>query len=72
MCLRVPSAADGVIPGTGHFHVNIDAPNVEEGESIPFDDTHKHYGKGQTEVDLELEKVRGHECHGVCICMQGT
>jgi hypothetical protein len=37
----------------------IDAPSTEEGETIPFDDTHKHYGKGQTEVDLELEKVRG-------------
>jgi len=54
--MEVRPAADGVIPGTGHFHVNIDAPSTEEGESIPFDDTHKHFGKGQTEVDLELEK----------------
>eukprot|EP00879_Flechtneria_rotunda_P026842 GHRR01028678.1.p1 GENE.GHRR01028678.1~~GHRR01028678.1.p1 ORF type:complete len:121 (+),score=37.17 GHRR01028678.1:206-568(+) len=48
-------SADGLIPGTGHFHVLIDTSEQhEEGELIPFDDTHKHYGKGQTAADLDL------------------
>lgn len=53
------SAADGVIPGTGHFHVLIDEDQqYEEGDTIPFDDTHKHYGKGQKDVDVDLQPVR--------------
>lgn len=51
-------AADGLIPGTGHFHIDVDTPPIDEGEVIPFDDAHKHYGKGQTAVDLELAPVR--------------
>jgi hypothetical protein len=51
-------AADGLIPGTGHFHVFVDvAQQPQEGEAIPFDDSHKHYGKGQTEADVELTPV---------------
>ena len=47
-------AAEGVIAGTGHHHLIIDAPAPAAGVAIPFDDTHKHFGKGQTSVDLEL------------------
>ena len=28
---------------------------VDKGEAIPFDATHKHFGKAQTEGELELE-----------------
>lgn len=52
--------ADGLVPGTGHFHVYVDVPKSEqqgEGEPIPFDDAHKHFGKGQTAADLELSPV---------------
>lgn len=47
----------GVIPNTGHFHVMVDAPAPAEGEAIPFDAAHLHYGKGQTSADIELAPV---------------
>jgi hypothetical protein len=41
--------------GTGHYHLFIDAEeSYPEGVVIPFDDAHKHYGKGQTAVDINL------------------
>ncbi|MGH8887471.1 MAG: DUF4399 domain-containing protein [Egibacteraceae bacterium] len=46
--------AGAVRPGAGHFHVMIDTPCPAAGQVIPADDTHKHYGKGQTEATLEL------------------
>jgi hypothetical protein len=58
----VSAAADGLVPGTGHFHVYVDVPASQqpgEGEAIPFDDAHKHFGKGQTAADLELTPVSG-------------
>mmetsp|Transcript_85479 Transcript_85479/g.148162 ORF Transcript_85479/g.148162 Transcript_85479/m.148162 type:complete len:263 (+) Transcript_85479:47-835(+) len=50
-------AAAGLKEGTGHHHLVIDGPKafVDKGEAIPFDATHKHYGKAQTEGELELE-----------------
>mmetsp|Transcript_70944 Transcript_70944/g.112120 ORF Transcript_70944/g.112120 Transcript_70944/m.112120 type:complete len:250 (+) Transcript_70944:26-775(+) len=48
-------AADGLKEGTGHHHMIIDEANVEKGQVIPMDATHKHYGKAQTEGELELE-----------------
>jgi len=33
----------------GHFHIIIDGPAAAEGEVIPADATHLHFGKGQTE-----------------------
>ncbi|NDR59344.1 DUF4399 domain-containing protein [Aliiruegeria sabulilitoris] len=47
---------------TGHHHVLIDRPPLGEGEdgadellySLPADENHVHFGKGQTEVSLEL------------------
>ncbi|MEM7427876.1 MAG: DUF4399 domain-containing protein [Pseudomonadota bacterium] len=48
---------------TGHHHLFIDRPVLGEGEdgkeeldfNIPADDNHKHFGGGQTEVNLELK-----------------
>ena len=45
-------------PDTGHHHLVIDAPTPNAGEPIPADDTHVHFGKGQTEVTLNLEPGR--------------
>ncbi len=33
----------------GHFHIIIDGAPVAEGQVIPTDGTHLHFGKGQTE-----------------------
>ncbi len=47
--------AGNAMPGTGHHHVLIDAPLPRNiGEKIPFSDTHKHFGKGQTFGVLDL------------------
>ncbi|MCE9599285.1 MAG: DUF4399 domain-containing protein [Spirochaetia bacterium] len=47
--------AGEIVPGTGHFHILIDADVPEEGKIVPADDNHKHYGKGQTETELTLK-----------------
>ena len=39
---------------TGHHHLLINADSVKAGESVPFDDRHLHFGKGQTETDVKL------------------
>ena len=49
-------AADGIKEGTGHHHMIIDEGDfVASGVGIPMDATHKHYGKAQSEGELELE-----------------
>ncbi|ASP35701.1 DUF4399 domain-containing protein [Labrenzia sp. VG12] len=48
--------------GTGHHHVLIDRAPLGEGEdgadewlyNLPADESHKHFGGGQTEVSLDL------------------
>ena len=42
------------MPGTGHHHLIIDAPLPPAGQPVPFDDNHRHFGKGQTETELSL------------------
>jgi hypothetical protein len=47
---------------TGHHHLLVNRPPLGEGPfgadeftlAIPADDNHRHFGKGQTEVTLEL------------------
>ena len=47
---------------TGHHHLLIDRPPLGEGEDgadeliypVPADDNHRHFGGGQTEVEVEL------------------
>jgi Domain of unknown function (DUF4399) len=51
--LKVEKAGT-IVPGTGHFHVLIDSPALPEGQVVPADDKHLHYGKGQTEATLKL------------------
>ncbi|AWY41780.1 DUF4399 domain-containing protein [Pseudomonas putida] len=41
---------------TGHHHLLVDAKSiVPAGAAIPVDDNHKHFGKAQTETELELK-----------------
>lgn len=39
---------------TGHHHLIINGDSMKAGESIPFDEKHMHFGKGQTETELKL------------------
>ncbi|MBC7386025.1 MAG: DUF4399 domain-containing protein [Cryobacterium sp.] len=41
-------------PGTGHHHLIIDGDSVPAGQTVPADATHIHFGKGQTETEIEL------------------
>ena len=43
------------VPGTGHHHILINKKlpiNIQQ--SLPFDDQHRHFGKGQTSTTLDL------------------
>jgi len=46
--------AGELITGTGHHHLLVNLDATPAGQVIPNDDTHKHFGKGQTETTLEL------------------
>ena len=39
---------------TGHHHLLIDSELTEYSLPIPADDTHRHFGGGQTEVSIDL------------------
>ena len=53
--LDIKPASEGLQEGTGHHHLIVDGPkSLKSGEVIPFDDTHLHYGKGQTDGSVEL------------------
>ncbi len=41
--------------GTGHHHLIIDGTFVPEGEVVPADANHLHFGKGQKETEIRLE-----------------
>ena len=43
------------VNGTGHHHLIIDADLPNLSQPIQADKHHVHFGKGQTEVKLELE-----------------
>ena len=55
--------AGEIKPGSGHFHIMVDAGCIATGEVIPKDDTHVHYGMGQTEAELTLAAGR----HTLCL-----
>jgi len=39
---------------SGHHHLLIDADSMKQGETIPADEKHIHFGKGQTETEVTL------------------
>lgn len=47
--------AGELVSGTGHHHIVINKGHISKGDVVPSDEQHIHYGKGQTETDLELE-----------------
>ncbi len=55
--MKVAPAGD-MTADTGHHHLLIDVPDVAEGEVIPMDDKHRHFGKGQTETEISLPPGR--------------
>jgi len=50
--------AEVQVENTGHHHLLINRAAFGEGDeavyAIPADDNHRHFGKGQTQVTLEL------------------
>ncbi len=46
--------AGAVVEKSGHHHLLINAEPIKAGESVPFDETHLHFGKGQTETEVKL------------------
>lgn len=38
----------------GHHHIIIDGAAIAEGQGVPLDETHFHFGKGQTESEVKL------------------
>jgi hypothetical protein len=51
--MEVKPAGD-MTANTGHHHLLINAVPVKAGEVIPADETHIHFGKGQTETEVKL------------------
>ncbi len=47
----------------GHLHLLFDTDCIAAGTVIPADDNHVHFGKGQTEAELELAPGE----HTVCL-----
>ncbi|HHO51467.1 MAG TPA: DUF4399 domain-containing protein [Deltaproteobacteria bacterium] len=39
---------------TGHHHLIVGPAGIPEGTVVPSDEKHIHFGKGQTEAELEL------------------
>ena len=42
------------IPGSGHMHILVDTDFIPDGEIIPTDERHLHYGDGSLEAELTL------------------
>lgn len=42
------------IKGTGHHHIIINGAGLPLGDVVPKDDSHLHFGLGQTEAEVQL------------------
>jgi hypothetical protein len=51
--MEIKPAGD-MTSNTGHHHLLINYDSVKEGEVIPVDEKHLHFGKGQTETMITL------------------
>jgi hypothetical protein len=51
--MTVKPAGD-MTANTGHHHLIINADSIANGVVVPADATHIHYGKGQTETEVNL------------------
>jgi len=54
MALR-NAGEDVMDKATGHHHVLINKEAIPEGQPIPMDEQHLHFGKSQTEGELNLK-----------------
>ena len=52
--MKVQPAGE-IVEGTGHHHIIIDSEPVKKGSVVVGDAQHLHFGKGQTETELELK-----------------
>ena len=50
-----PSGEDLQDTTSGHHHLLINAGPIAAGQVIPTDETHLHFGKAQTETELNLK-----------------
>jgi len=48
------SPAGEIKDGSGHHHLLINQTFIEKGNAIPVDQNHLHFGKGQTETEVNL------------------
>jgi hypothetical protein len=53
MGMAIAPAGD-IVKDSGHNHLLINRMPVTAGESVPFDDNHRHFGAGQTEAMITL------------------
>ena len=51
--MKVAPAGD-IVANSGHNHLLINKTPVAAGQSVPFDDQHRHFGTGQTEAMITL------------------
>ncbi len=49
-----PAGEDPLDKTTGHHHIIIDGGPIPVGTTVPADEKHIHYGKGQTEAEITL------------------
>ncbi len=47
--------AGSMVENTGHHHLIINGTYIADGMAIPFDEQHQHFGKGQTEAEINLK-----------------
>ena len=61
--------------GRGHLHLLIDSDFIPAGEAIPKDETHLHFGLGQTQATLTLPEgehtIRLQMANGAHIALEG-
>lgn len=53
--MKIKNAGEPDNGQTGHHHLLINGGWIEKGQLVPADETHLHFGKGQTETKLTLE-----------------
>lgn len=53
--LIIETAGKSIRPEAGHLHLLINQDFVAAGDVIPMDETHLHFGRGQTSTELTLE-----------------
>ena len=49
------SPAGELKESSGHHHLLINQTYIDKGNTIPADQNHLHFGKGQTETELNLD-----------------